>query len=254
MRIRLLAALAVSALALAGCDPGNPNVLQGWVEADLVFVSPDEQGRVELLNVREGDRVHKSQLLFTLDDDLQKADVAVRETALVNARQAFDRAQELLKTAAGTQKTYDDAQAAVRQANANLDWSKTRLERRTAKSPVDGTIQQVYFRPGETVASSRPVLSILPPENLKIRFFAPETLVSRIKYGQTVAVSCDACASGLTATVTFISGSAEYTPPVIYSLEERAKLVYMIEAHPAEPDKFRVGQPVTVTLPNETGS
>lgn len=254
MRIRLLTALAVSALALAGCDPGNPNVLQGWVEADLVFVSPDEQGRVELLNVREGDRVHKSQLLFTLDDDLQKADVAVRETALVNARQAFTRAQELLKTAAGTQKTYDDAQAAVRQANANLDWSKTRLERRTVKSPVDGTIQQVYFRPGETVAPGRPVLSVLPPENLKIRFFAPETLVSRIKYGQTVGVSCDACASGLTATVTFISGSAEYTPPVIYSLEERAKLVYMIEAHPAEPDKFRVGQPVTVTLPNEAGS
>jgi HlyD family secretion protein len=137
----------------------------------------------------------------------------------------------------------------LRQAKANLDWSKTRLERRTANSPVDGTIQQIYFRPGETVAPGRPVLSVLPPENLKIRFFAPETLVSRIKYGETVAVSCDACAAGLNAKVTFISGSAEYTPPVIYSLEERAKLVYLIEAHPTAPEKFRVGQPVTVTLP-----
>jgi HlyD family secretion protein len=248
------AVLILGALALAGCSSNDPNVLQGWVEADLVFVSPDEQGRVEVLKVREGDRVRKGDLLFTLDDDLQKADVVVKETALVNAKQGFARAQELLKTAAGTQKTYDDAEAALRQANANLEWSKTRLDRRTAKSPVDGTIQQVYFRPGETVAPGRPVLSVLPPENLKVRFFAPETLVSRIKYGQSVAVSCDACASGLTAKVTFIAGSAEYTPPVIYSLEERAKLVYLIEAHPTEPEKFRVGQPVTVTLPSGVGS
>ena len=248
-RLATLTIVALSLVTLAACDNGNDRLLQGWVEADLVFVSPDEQGRVELLKVREGDHVHKGDLLFTLDDDLQNADVAVKDTALVNAKQGFARAQELLKTAAGTQKTYDDAEAALRQAKANLDWSKTRLERRTANSPVDGTIQQIYFRPGETVAPGRPVLSTLPPENLKIRFFAPETLVSRIKYGESVAVSCDACATGLTAKVTFISGSAEYTPPVIYSLEERAKLVYLIEAHPDAPDKFRVGQPVTVTLP-----
>jgi HlyD family secretion protein len=81
MRVPAVAALLLAALALAGCDSPNPNVLQGWVEADLVFVSPDEQGRVELLKVREGDRVQKGELLFTLDDDLQKADVAVKETA-----------------------------------------------------------------------------------------------------------------------------------------------------------------------------
>jgi HlyD family secretion protein len=254
MRTPAVAALVFAALALAGCDSGNPNVLQGWVEADLVFVSPDEQGRVELLKVREGDRLKKGDLLFTVDDDLQKADVAVKETALVNAEQTLARAKELLKTAAGTQKTYDDAEAAVRQAKANLDWSQTRLERRNARSPAAGTIQQIYFRPGETVAPGRPVLSLLPPENLKIRFFAPETLVSDVKYGETVAVSCDGCAAGLKAKVTFISGSAEYTPPVIYSLDERAKLVYLIEAHPLDPDKFRVGQPVTVTLPGGAGS
>ncbi|HWE78983.1 MAG TPA: efflux RND transporter periplasmic adaptor subunit, partial [Pseudolabrys sp.] len=208
----------------------------------------------ELLKVREGDRLKKGDLLFTVDDDLQKADVAVKETALVNAEQTLARAKELLKTAAGTQKTYDDAEAAVRQAKANLDWSQTRLERRNARSPAAGTIQQIYFRPGETVAPGRPVLSLLPPENLKIRFFAPETLVSDVKYGETVAVSCDGCAAGLKAKVTFISGSAEYTPPVIYSLDERAKLVYLIEAHPLDPDKFRVGQPVTVTLPGGAGS
>jgi len=242
----LLAALALT--FLAGCDNGKNNTLQGWVEADTIFVSPDEQGRVEYLKVREGDKAEKGELLFGLDDDLQKAEVVVRQAAVSNAQQAFNRATQLLKSAAGTQKAVDDAWAALRQAEANLEWSKTRLARRRAVSPAAGTIQKVYFRPGETVPPGKPVIALLPPGNIKIRFYAPETELARIKIGQTVAVSCDACAAGLTAKVNFIADSAEYTPPVIYSREERAKLVYLIEARPADPDKFRVGQPVTVTL------
>jgi HlyD family secretion protein len=243
----LFAALALA--LLAGCDNANNRTLQGWVEADTVFVSPDEQGRVEFLHVREGDHVKKGDLLFGLDDDLQKADVVVKEATVANAQQAFDRATELLKSSAGTQKSLDDAWAALRQAKANLEWSRTRLARRRVVSPATGTIQEVYFRPGETVPPGKPVIALLPPANIKIRFYAPETELARIKIGETVAVSCDACVKGLTAKVSFIAGSAEYTPPVIYSREERAKLVFLIEARPAKPEQFRVGQPVTVTLP-----
>jgi HlyD family secretion protein len=249
MRVAGLLAAMVLAFALAGCNSSNDMKLQGWVEADLIFVSPDEQGRVEQEKVREGDHVKKGDLLFTLDDDLQQADVAVREAAVTTAEQGFVRAKQLLTTSSGTQKTYDDAEAALRQAKANLDWSKTRLARRRGISPADGTIQEVYFRPGETVQPGRAVMSLLPPGNLKIRFFAPEAQLPAIKYGETVNVSCDGCQPGLTAKVTFIADSAEYTPPVIYSLEERAKLVFLIEARPDQPEKFRVGQPITVTLP-----
>jgi HlyD family secretion protein len=237
---------------LGGCGKNNDRVLQGWVEAELIFVSPDEQGRVETLKVREGDRVKKGDVLFTVDDDLQKADVVVRNTAVINAQQGFDRAKELLKSSAGTQKTYDDAEAALRQAKANLDWSQTRLMRRNAYSPGDGTVEQVYYRPGETVPAGRPVVAILPPGNLKLRFFAPQAILPTIKYGDIVDVSCDGCEKNLTAKVSFIARSAEYTPPVIYSQEERAKLVFLIEARPEQPDKFRVGQPVTVTLRQES--
>jgi len=251
MRTRFvgLAVVVLAALALAACDDRNDRQLQGWVEAELVFVSPDEQGRVEVLKVREGDRVEKGELLFTLDNDLQRADVVVKQAAVSTAQQAFNRAEELLKSKSGTQKALDDAWAALRQAKANLEWSKTRLARRRALSPADGTIQEVYYRPGETVRPGRPVMALLPPGNLKIRFFTPEGLLPDIKYGQTVGVSCDGCEKDLTAKVTFIAKSAEYTPPVIYSREERAKLVFLIEARPAHPEKFRVGQPVTVTLP-----
>ena len=243
-------AALLAALALAGCGKSKERTLQGWVESELIFISPDEQGRVEMLKVREGDSVQKGDLLFSVDDDLQQADVTVKQVAVTNAQQQFDRAKELLKTAAGTQRTYDDAEAAFRQAKANLDWSQTRLTRRRAVAPATGVIQQVYFRPGETVPSGRPVMSMLPPGNLKLRFFAPERVLHDIKYGATVNVTCDGCDAGLTATVTFIASSAEYTPPVIYSLDERAKLVFLIEARPQSPDKFRVGQPVTVTLPD----
>jgi HlyD family secretion protein len=245
--VLLLGVLALT--LLAGCVDGDNHTLQGWVEADTVFVSPDEQGRVEALNAVEGDHVNKGDLLFTLDDDLQKADVVVKQAAVANAQQTYDRAKELLKSAAGTQKALDDAWAALRQAKANLGWSQTRLARREALSPAAGTIQEVYYRPGETVPPGKPVIALLPPANIKIRFYAPETELARIKIGETVTVSCDACATGLTAKVSFIARSAEYTPPVIYSREERAKLVFLIEAHPADPEKFRVGQPVTVTLP-----
>lgn len=245
------AVLALAVLALAGCDNGNDRKLQGWVEAELIFVSPDEQGRVETLKVREGDHVKQGDVLFTVDDDLQKADLEVKRTTVFNAQQNFDRAKELLRTAAGTQKTYDDAEAALRQAKANLDWSQTRLTRRDAHAPADGTIEQVYFRVGETVSAGKPVVAMLPPKNLKMRFFAPEPILPTIKYGESVAVSCDGCEKGLTAKISFIARSVEYTPPVIYSLEERAKLVYLIEARPDQPEKFRVGQPVTVTLPKE---
>lgn len=250
-RLPAAAALALAGLILAGCGKENDRTLQGWVEAELVFVSPDEQGRVETLKVREGDHVKQGDLLFTVDDDLQKADVAVKKTTLINAQQAFDRAKQLYLSKTGTQKNLDDAEAAARQAAANLAWSETRLARRRAVSPAEGTIEQVYYRPGETVPAGKPVVALLPPQNLKMRFFAPEPVLPQIKYGQKLAVSCDGCEKGLTTTVSFIARSAEYTPPVIYSLDERAKLVYLIEARPDQPEKFRVGQPVTIALPKE---
>jgi HlyD family secretion protein len=237
------------AMLLVGCSKIPENQLQGWVEAEFIFVSPDEAGRVDTLGVREGDTVNKGAPLFTVDPDLQQADVLAAEAGLANAQQAYGRAKTLLQSAAGTQRALDEADAALRSAQARLNSERTRLNRRRMVSPETGTVQEVYYRPGETVPAGRAVVSILPPENLKIRFFARQGKLQSIKIGDVVAVSCDGCESNLNARVSFISKSAEFTPPVIYTLEERAKLVFLIEARPARPDKFRVGQPVTVTLP-----
>src|SRR5205807_1608207 len=94
----------------------------------------------------------------------------------------------------------------------------------------------------------RPVLALLPPGNVKVRFFVPEGMLPKIALGDRVDVRCDGCAGDVAAHVSFVSRSAEYTPPVIFSQDERSKLVFLIEARPDSPDNLRVGQPVTVTL------
>jgi len=245
--IVLLVSVA-AACTLGGCDRiSKQPVYQGWVEADLVFVGPDDQGRVETLAVREGDIVEKGAPLFTVDPDLQQADVQQNEAAVANARQTFDRAEKLLRTGAGTQKAFDDAQQALREAEARLSSSETRLVRRKVFSPASGTIQQVYYRPGEMVAPGKPIVALLPPGNIKLRFYVPEPALPKIAHGDTVTVQCDGCAGEITAKVSFISGSAEFTPPVIYSLDERSKLVFLVEARTQSPEKLRVGQPVSIS-------
>jgi HlyD family secretion protein len=245
--VKSFAAVALCAIVAACAEPTGTGY-QGWVEADLIFVSPDEAGRVTRLSVREGDTVTAGAPLYTLDDDLQKADLNQSSASLANAQQTFDRAQALSKTGSGTQANYDAALSALRIAEARVNTSQTRLVRRSAYAPVAGTVHQIYFREGEMVQQQRPVLSILPPGNMKVRFFVSETELPKLVIGRDVKVTCDGCAADLTAKIYYIATQAEYTPPVIYSQEERHKLVYLVQARPNKPDLLRVGQPVTVTL------
>ena len=250
-RTRLLAVLLL-ALALGGCKDRHDPGFQGWVEADMIFVSPDEFGRVTKLNVHEGDEVKAGDPLYSVDDDMQQADLNQNKATLANAQQTYDRAASLRGTGAGTQATLDSAVSALRVAEAHVVTSETRLARRKGFAPVAGTIQQIYFREGEMVQAQRPVLSIMPPGNMKIRFFVPETELPKLAIGDEVRVTCDNCSADLTAKIYFIATTVEYTPPVIYSLDERNKLVYLIQARPSRPDALRVGQPISVYLNPKT--
>ena len=249
----LAAAACLLALTLAACSKAD-TTYQGWIEANLIFVAPYEVGRVQTLSVREGDTVKTGEPLFTVDDDLQQADLAQVKASLINAQQTFDRATQLAKTGAGTQKDLDLATSVLRDAQARLNSSQTRLTRRKVFSPVDGTVQEVYFRPGEMVPAGRPVLALLPPGNIKVRFYVPETVLPTIAYGDTIKIGCDGCAGDLTARVSFIAKQSEFTPPVIYSTEERSKLVFLVEALPDKPGALRVGQPVDVSVVQPTST
>ncbi len=148
----------------------------------------------------------------------------------------------------GRSEDIDAARFAVDGAQAQLVNAQARQARTRVFAQVAGRIEEVYYRQGEVAPQGRPVVSLLPPENVKLRFFVPQALLPRAAINGVVFVSCDGCQAGLTGRISFISQQAEFTPPVIFSLEERQKLVYMIEARPEKPALLRVGQPVSVEL------
>lgn len=142
------------------------------------------------------------------------------------------------------------AQAEASAAKASLDQAQWRLQQRTAVATVAGVVTDTLFVRGEWVGAGQPVVALLPPENVKARFFVPEALLGAVRVGQAVDLRCDGCTEPIRAAVTWISPQAEFTPPVIYSKESRSKLVYLVEARPAAGDAARLkpGQPLDVTL------
>lgn len=140
--------------------------------------------------------------------------------------------------------------AAVASAQAALDQAEWKLNQKAITAARSGLVFDTMYREGEWVPPGSPIVRMLPPENVKVRFFVPQTLIGKLAKGQAVSIRCDGCAAEVPAKITFIAQEPEYTPPIIYSNETRAKLVFMIEAHPS-PDKapaLHPGQPVEVRL------
>ena len=141
-----------------------------------------------------------------------------------------------------------DAQvAAARAASNQSDW---RLDQKHVSAALGGLVVDTLYREGEWVAPGAPVVRMLPPQNVKVRFFVPQAVAGGLKPGRNVALRCDGCGDDVPATVSYIASEPEYTPPVIYSNETRAKLVFMVEARPSieNAGRLRPGQPVAVTL------
>ncbi len=167
------------------------------------------------------------------------------------ARVAEVEAQiKLAKQSVGRDPEIRGAQAEADAARATLAQAEWRVAQRSAFAPSAALVQDVYFRQGEWVPAGRPVASLLPPQNVKVRFFVRETQLASVKPGGAVSIACDGCGAPIQGTVSFISSQAEFTPPVLYSQGSREKLVYLIEARPSAADatKLRPGQPVDVTL------
>ncbi|HEY6512279.1 MAG TPA: HlyD family efflux transporter periplasmic adaptor subunit [Burkholderiaceae bacterium] len=141
-----------------------------------------------------------------------------------------------------------DAQVAA--ARAALSQSSWRLDQKRVAATQGGLVVDTLYREGEWVAAGSPVVRLLPPGHVKVRFFVPQAVAGALKPGRNVALQCDGCPAAVPAAVTYIAAEPEYTPPVIYSNETRAKLVFMVEARPAagQAPALRPGQPVSVTL------
>jgi HlyD family secretion protein len=139
----------------------------------------------------------------------------------------------------------------VAAARAVAEQTRWRLEQTQMTAPQAGVVVDTLFRQGEWVPAGSPVVRMLPPENVKVRFFVPQPELNLVPIGQRVTIRCDGCtAAEVGATVSYVSTEPEFTPPIIYSNETRAKLVFMVEAEPSPQDgpALRPGQPVEVVV------
>jgi HlyD family secretion protein len=169
----------------------------------------------------------------------------------VSAQAKVDAAQAALAQARapmGRQGEIQAQLASVAASRAALDMAEWRLAQRRVTAPAGGRVADVLARPGETMAAGSPVVSLLPPSNIFVRFFVPEPLLSTIHLGDRVALACDGCAANLFAQISFISPQAEYTPPLIYSESNIAKLVFIVEARPPREQAVTLnpGEPIEV--------
>jgi HlyD family secretion protein len=150
----------------------------------------------------------------------------------------------------GRENEREGAEAEIAVAKAALAQAAWRLEQKSVAAPVAALVQDTFFVEGEWVPAGRPVASLLPPANVKARFYVAETVVGALAPGKAVEIRCDGCGAPIAAKVTYISSQAEYTPPVLYTREQRGKLLFLVEARPSLADavRLRPGQPIDVAL------
>lgn len=251
-------------------------------DADIALAEANAavaQAASQLADLKQGRRPEEIKVLEAALASA-KAQEANAEKELVRARSLNDRGvapQANLDTA---RTALDVAQAAVAQAAANLavaklparpdqiaaataalsqtraarDAAAWQLGQRTLTAPADGEVTEILRNPGEIAGPSAPVLTFLPDGAMKLMLYLPEVSMAKVHVGSRLNVHCDGCGAGEKATITYVSNQPEFTPPVIYSLDNRQKLVYLIEARP-DPGaaQLKPGQIVDVDLPGAAG-
>jgi HlyD family secretion protein len=264
------------AVLAAACTQRTNDALQGYGEADYVYLSSQDAGIVGELFVREGDSVAAGTPVFRLDPQrlgYEAQSAASQQAAAANAirtaqanavlaERNYARGAQLAEQGFYPRARLDSDRAARDVANAQLAQARReagaagaqtglaqeRVRDTSTPAPAAGTIEQIFHRPGEVVAAGAPIVALLPPQNMKVRFFAPQSLLARLPVGARVSVSCDGCAHAFVGRVSFVATEPQFTPPVIYSLDQREKLVFLIEARFDAPTTIRPGVPVDVRL------
>jgi len=264
----------VLAIVLTACSKPPEGKWLGYAEGDVAYIAAPTAGWVTGLKVERGATVKDGDTLFALDDTNQtssrdqaeaqiaamQGQIAQAEANLDLARRQLERQKGLLGSAATSRQAYDEAKAAYdagvaqvaqltaseAEARASSTGAAYQLSQRQVIAHTAGVVQDIYFRPGEYAPAQTPVIAILPPENVYVRFFVPENEFAHIRLGQKVKIHCDGCADNIVGTISFIASTQEFTPPVIFSNQSRSQLVFKVEARAPGGLKLHPGQPVDV--------
>lgn len=232
-------------LLVTACKP-DTETFNGYVEGEYLYIAPTTSGLLQTLSVARGQSVKEGDALFALDPTnldaalaSSQAEEAKAKANLVNATAEFKRAQELIGVEAVSKADFDarkadfeNAKAAARMTTQKTIQIRKQREESAPKASSEAQVEDTYFNPGEFVAAGTPVVSLLPPENVKVRFFVPGAKLPMLILGSDVRLRCDGCTEPIKAKISYIASQSEYTPPVIYSVGSRDKLVFRVEAKP----------------------
>ena len=244
-----LAARDQAARLLAQAQGQLANLQEGGRRTDISEAEAN-LADARATQVRAAADLARGQALFPAGATSQQ-NIDQLEAAYKSAKAKVDALDAMLsrsRAPIGRNREIEAQRAAVAASRAALDMADWRLGQRRIVAPAKGRVADILARPGETMAAGAPVVSLLPPANIFVRFFVPEAAISSLHRGDPVALKCDGCPADLTATVSFISPQAEYTPPVIYSEASKTKMVFLVEARPAPEQAVRLtpGQPIEV--------
>ncbi|STX28740.1 hemolysin D [Legionella beliardensis] len=274
--LKLLLLLVI--LQLVACSRPSKPVISGYVEGQYIYISTLSAGTLKSLQVTPGMQIKKNQVLFTLeplltDENLTIAKARV-QAALIEIKKAETRYKLLetnknrnallLKKDIISKEVFEQSvmeyQQALEDKNnalANLTSFKAEekkahweIQQKTVSAPKDGIVFDTYYAAGENIQAGSPILSLLEPAQIKIVFFVPEILLGKLRINQPIKVHYDGAQAPIDAKITYISPKASYNPPMIYSTEERQRLVFRIEASPVLKTKITAhpGQPVSIDL------
>jgi len=241
------AAREEAAAKLAQAEALHADLLTGKRPPEIAAIEAQLRQAQAALYQSERDYERQEKLRITGVVAVKSLDEARAQRDGDRARIAELEAQLRVARLPGREDAIRAADSAIGAARASLVQADWRLSQKRGAAPADAVVIDTLYRPGEMVPAGMAVVKLLPPANVKVRFFVPEKLLSRVAVGTKISVACDGCGAPIPATVAFVSPTAEYTPPVIYSREQRARLVYMAEARPdARGAELRVGQPADV--------
>jgi HlyD family secretion protein len=223
------------------------NLLTGKRDAELDQIRAQRREAEASLALAKADLLRAMSLATTGAASRMRLDQAQAAVSQYEARVTQFQAAEAAAKLAARGPEIEAARSNVKEAGASAAQARARLAELSPTSPVDAIVENTFFEVGEWVGAGQPVVSLLPPNAVTLRYFVPEAALAKAQPGASIHFTCDGCGPPKTATITHVEASPEFTPPVIYSQEARAKLVFLVEARPDATDPLlRPGLPIEV--------
>lgn len=270
--------LVCSLLIIGKISYAKQETYSGFVEANLRYISTEVTGTLKQTLVDRGQTVKKGSLLFLIEDDTQQSDLLANQSELLQTEKTIKEQLKLqiiydnqikrrLKLSNGKYIAEDEIdtlkttlqrnQITITRLKSELDVIKAQLkkyrwllEKQSAESPTDSIVYDIYFRSGEVVLAGRPIVALLVPNDMRIVFYVPGIKLKPLAIGQPITIKIQHSDSVFHGNISFIAQEAQFAPPVMFSEEQRARLVYEVEAKINSKDaiKLNPGQVITVYL------